>query len=71
MASYVWGSGRTGYGPHRLAKILARPARAMAAATGQLATAGIGWPSAGGPDLLELALFEGAWGPAARRPDAL
>lgn len=25
MASYVWGQGLTGYGPHRLAEILAEP----------------------------------------------
>ncbi|MCF3132447.1 8-oxoguanine DNA glycosylase OGG fold protein [Streptomyces olivochromogenes] len=32
VASYVWGQGRTGYGPHRLKEILAEPAVAPALA---------------------------------------
>ncbi|MGA5166635.1 MULTISPECIES: hypothetical protein [Streptomyces] len=32
VASYVWGQGRTGYGPHRLAEILAGPGVADAVA---------------------------------------
>jgi hypothetical protein len=32
-------------------------------ATGQLASAGIGWPGSC-PDVLELALFDGVWNPA-------
>ncbi|WP_344322201.1 hypothetical protein [Streptomyces macrosporus] len=57
MAAWIrWDGGRT---PHRYGVYL----RWMTAA-GQLAAAGIGWPRSS-PDLLEVALFAGAWDPVA------
>ncbi|MFE1272889.1 hypothetical protein [Streptomyces sp. NPDC058758] len=57
-AAWTWSDG--GWTPHRYGVYL----RWAEAAAGQLASAGIGWPEAS-PDLLELALFDAVWDPAA------
>lgn len=57
IAAWTWSDG--GWTPHRYDVYL----RWMTAAAGQLASAGIGWPDSPSPDLLELALFNGAWDP--------
>ena len=59
VAAWTWSDG--GWTPHRYEVYL----RWTAAAAEQLATAGVGWPRSS-PDLLELALFAGAWDPATR-----
>ena len=56
VAAWIWSDG--GWTPHRYEVYL----RWTAAAAEQLAAAGIGWPRSS-PDLLELALFAGAWDP--------
>ncbi|MFF9091351.1 hypothetical protein ACF1BE_34355 [Streptomyces sp. NPDC014991] len=57
IAAWTWSDG--GWTPHRYDVYL----RWMNTAAGQLASAGIGWPDSPSPDLLELALFNGAWDP--------
>ncbi|MEX0172028.1 hypothetical protein [Streptomyces sp. LMG1-1-1.1] len=57
VATWIWSDG--GWTPHRYGVYL----KWMNAASGQLASSGIGWPEAS-PDLLELALFDGVWDPA-------
>ncbi|MGW4705283.1 8-oxoguanine DNA glycosylase OGG fold protein, partial [Streptomyces sp. NPDC004285] len=56
-AAWIWSDG--GWTEHRYAVYL----RWVAHASGQLASAGIGWPE-DSPDLLELALFSEVWDPA-------
>ncbi|MEE1820348.1 hypothetical protein PUR59_35720 [Streptomyces sp. SP18ES09] len=56
-AAWIWSDG--GWTEHRYAVYL----RWVAHASGQLASAGIGWPE-DSPDLLELALFSDIWDPA-------
>ncbi|MFD3538682.1 hypothetical protein ACFWUQ_04185 [Streptomyces sp. NPDC058662] len=56
-AAWTWSD--AGWTAHRYGVYL----RWMDAAAGQLARSGAGWPAAR-PDLLELALFSGAWNPA-------
>lgn len=57
VAAWIWSDG--GWTAHRYEVYL----RWITAASGQLASAGIGWPGSS-PDLLELALFDGVWDPA-------
>ncbi|MET9953213.1 hypothetical protein ABZ135_16920 [Streptomyces sp. NPDC006339] len=59
VAGWVWSDG--GWTPHRYETYMGW----MAAATQQLREAGIGWPPEAQADLLELALFDGVWDPAA------
>ncbi|MEU6590533.1 hypothetical protein ABZ923_15155 [Streptomyces sp. NPDC046881] len=59
VAAWTWSDG--GWTPHRYDVYL----RWMAAASGQLASAGVRWPRSPSPDLLELALFHGVWDPTA------
>ncbi|MFE5594115.1 hypothetical protein [Streptomyces sp. NPDC056549] len=56
-AAWTWSD--WGWTPHRYERYL----QWVATASGQLASAGIGWPE-DSPDLLELALFDGVWDPA-------
>ncbi|MFJ3098289.1 8-oxoguanine DNA glycosylase OGG fold protein [Streptomyces hydrogenans] len=58
VAAWTWSDG--GWTPHRYGVYL----RWITAASEQLISSGIGWP-ASSPDLLELALFDGVWDPAA------
>ncbi|MGT2526915.1 8-oxoguanine DNA glycosylase OGG fold protein [Streptomyces nojiriensis] len=57
VAGWTWSD--SGWTPHRYGVYL----HWITAASEQLAASGIGWPAAN-PDLLELALFDGAWDPA-------
>ncbi|MGW2016798.1 8-oxoguanine DNA glycosylase OGG fold protein [Streptomyces sp. NPDC001927] len=56
VAAWTWSDG--GWTPHRYRVYL----HWLTAASEQLAASGIGWPESS-PDLLELALFDGAWDP--------
>ena len=58
VAAWIWSD--SGWTSHRYGVYLGW----IHAATGQLASAGAGWPGSR-PDLLELALFDGVWNPAA------
>lgn len=58
VAAWIWSDG--GWTPHRYGIYL----HWATAAAEQLVSCGIGWPEAS-PDLLELALFDGVWDPAA------
>ncbi|MGW0844519.1 8-oxoguanine DNA glycosylase OGG fold protein [Streptomyces sp. NPDC002787] len=58
IAAWIWSD--NGWTSHRYDVYL----RWMTATAGQLARSGINWPEPGGPDLLELALFNGVWQPA-------
>ncbi|MFJ8133935.1 8-oxoguanine DNA glycosylase OGG fold protein [Streptomyces hydrogenans] len=58
VAAWTWSD--SGWTPHRYEVYLDW----ITAAADQLASSAIGWPGAS-PDLLELALFDGAWDPTA------